>query len=215
VGRQRAGTGHRAGGRPPRGRPRRGGLRPVQPGRRLRLVGRTGEAGPLFGEALRQFESIGDHLGQARSHSSLGWLAGNAGSLDEALHRAGQVIGYEQALTCREQSLKALRETGERGGEATTSDSLGYIHHQLGNHRSSIAYYQRAIDILRDLGDRLDEADTLSRLGDVLPGSGDTTAAHQAWTDALHIYDEIDHPDAGELRAKLQPPAARPESSSA
>ena len=204
--------------------------------------GRTGEAGPLFGEALRQFETNGDHLGQARSHSSLGWLAGNAGSLDEALHHAGQAIGlyraagyragearclndlgwyhalrgdYEQALTCCEQSLKALRETGERGGEATTSDSLGYIHHQLGNHRSSIAYYQRAIDILRDLGDRLDEADTLSRLGDVLHGSGDTAAARRAWTDALHIYDEIDHPDADELRARLQPPGARPESSSA
>jgi DNA-binding SARP family transcriptional activator/Tfp pilus assembly protein PilF len=205
-------------------------------------AGRSGEAGPLFGQALRQFESIGDHLGQARSHSSLGWLAGNAGSLDEALHHAGQAIGlyqaagyrpgegrclndlgwyhalrgdYAQALTCCEQSLKALRETGERGGEATTSDSLGYIHHQLGNHRSSIAYYQRAIDILRDLGDRLDEAETLGRLGDVLHGSGDTAAARQAWTDALHIYDEIDHPDAGEIRAKLQPPGARPEPSSA
>ena len=204
--------------------------------------GRAAEAGPLFGQALRQFESIGDHLGQARSHSSLGWLAGNAGSLDEALDHAGQAIGlyraagyrpgegrclndlgwyhalrgdYEQALTCCEQSLKALRETGERGGEATTSDSLGYIHHKLGNHRSSIAYYQRAIDILRDLGDRLDEADTLSRLGDVLLGSGDSAAARQAWTDALHIYDEVDHPDAGELRAKLQPPGARPEPSSA
>ncbi|HEX5303689.1 MAG TPA: BTAD domain-containing putative transcriptional regulator [Streptosporangiaceae bacterium] len=204
--------------------------------------GRTGEAGPLFGQALRQFESIGDDLGQARSHSSLGWLAGNAGSLDEALRHAGQAIGlyraagyrpgearclndlgwyhalrgdYEQALTCCEQSLKALRETGERGGEATTSDSLGYIHHKLGNHRSSIAYYQRAIDILRDLGDRLDEADTLSRLGDVLHGSGDTAAARQAWLNALHIYDEIGHPDADEIRAKLQPPGARPESSSA
>jgi len=199
--------------------------------------GRTGEAGPLFGQALRQFESTGDHLGQARSHSSLGWLAGNAKSLDEALYHAGRAISfyrasgyrpgearclndlgwyyalsgdYRQALTFCEQSLEALRETGERGGEATTSDSLGYIHHQLGNHDSSIAYYRHAIEILRDLGDRLDEADTLSRLGDVLHGSGDTEAARRAWLDALHIYDEIDHPNADELRAKLQPPGAKP-----
>ena len=204
--------------------------------------GRTGEAGPLFGQALRRFESIGDHLGQARTHSSLGWLAGNARSLDEAVYHAEQAISfyrasgyrpgearclndlgwyyalggdYEQALTVCEQALEALRETGERGGEATTSDSLGYIHHQLGNHDSSIAYYQHAIGILRDLGDRLDEADTLSRLGDVLHGSGDTEAARRAWLDALRIYDEIDHPDAGELRAKLQPPGAQPESSPA
>jgi DNA-binding SARP family transcriptional activator/Tfp pilus assembly protein PilF len=204
--------------------------------------GRTGDARPLFGQALRRFEAIGDDLGQARSHASLGWLAGETGSLDEAQYHAGQATSfyqaagyrpgearclndlgwyhalggdYEQALTFCEQSLEALRETGERGGRATTMDSLGYIHHQLGNHDSSIAYYQEAIGILRDLGDRLDEADTLSRLGDVLHGSGDTEAARRAWLDALHIYDEIDHPNAGEIRAKLQPPGTRPESSSA
>ena len=49
------------------------------------------------------------------------------------------------------------------------------------------------------------------RLGDVVHGSGDTEAARRAWLDALHIYDEIDHPDADELRAKLQPPSARPD----
>jgi len=195
-----------------------------------------------FGQALRRFEAIGDDLGQARSHASLGWLAGETGSLDEAQHHAGQATSfyqaagyrpgearslndlgwyhalrgdYEQALTFCEQALEALRETGERGGRATAMDSLGYIHHQLGNHDSSIAYYQDAIGILRDLGDRLDEADTLRRLGDVLHGSGDTEAARRAWLDALHIYDEIDHPNAAEIRAKLQPPGTQPESSSA
>ena len=32
---------------------------------------------------------------------------------------------------------------------------------------------------------------------------------------ALRIFDEVGHPDADELRTKLQPPGARPESSSA
>jgi DNA-binding SARP family transcriptional activator len=204
--------------------------------------GRTGEAGPLSGQALRLFESIGDHIGQARSHGSLGWLADNAGRLDEAMHHTEQAIrlyraagyrpgeavclndigwhhaklgDYEQALTCCEQALEALRETGGGGWEANILDSLGYIHHQLGNHDSSIACYQRALGIFRDLGDRPEEAEALGRLGDVLHGSGDTEAARRAWLDALHIYDEIGHPDAEEIRAKLQPPGAQPESSSA
>jgi DNA-binding SARP family transcriptional activator/Tfp pilus assembly protein PilF len=204
--------------------------------------GRTGDAAPLSGQALRLFESIGDHIGQARSHGSLGWLADNAGRLDEAMHHTEQAIrlyraagyrpgeavclndigwhhaklgDYERALTCCEQALEALRETGGGGWEANILDSLGYIHHQLGNRDSSIACYQRALGIFRDLGDRLEEAEALSHLGDVLHGSGDTEAARRDWLEALHIYDEIDHPDADEIRAKLQPPGAQPESSSA
>lgn len=93
---------------------------------------------------------------------------------------------------------------GQLFGAALVTDATGA---RLGD-------YQQAIDIYRDLGNRPDEADTLSRLGDALHGSGDTEAARRAWLDALHIYGEIDHPDAGEIRAKLQPPGTRTESGS-
>jgi hypothetical protein len=34
--------------------------------------------------------------------------------------------------------------------------------------------------------------------------AGDLTAARRAWTQALRIFDEIDHPDRDQVRAKLR-----------
>lgn len=135
--------------------------------------------------------------GEAAGLNDIGWCHARLGD-------------YEQALTFCEQVLKTLRETGGGGWEANILDSLGYIHHH-----QSIACYQHAVDIYRDLGGRPEEAQTLDRLGDVRHSSGDTEAGRRAWLGALHIFDEIDHPDANKIRTKLQSPDARPEPSSA
>ena len=57
--------------------------------------------------------------------------------------------------------------------------------------------------LFRDLGDRYDEADTLTHLGDTHHAAGDPDAARDAWQQALTILDELDHPDADQVRAKL------------
>ncbi len=195
--------------------------------------GRLRDAYPLFRQALRQFETIGGHLSsQATIHNSLTCLAERqqrpADALRHALraldlyraaaHRAGQAwvlnnIGYshallgnyQQAITYCERALAATRELGERNWEAATWDSLGYIHHRLRNHQQALTSYERSLDLCRELADRFNEAATLDHLGDVHQSVGDADAARRAWTHALRLFDEIDHPHGDQIRAKLRP----------
>ena len=68
----------------------------------------------------------------------------------------------------------------------------------------AIAHGQEALRIFRTLGDRYDEAEILTHLGDALQASGDHQAACNAWHQALAILDDLQHPDAAQVRAKLQ-----------
>ncbi len=195
--------------------------------------GRIAESYPLYHDALRLFDVIGDHASQAIIHGNLGWLAQReqrpSASLSHSLqslelyrragHRAGQAMAlkdvgfahamlgnHEQAISYNESALAVMRELGERHWEGAVWDSLGYAHHQRGDYAEAIACYERAIALSRDLADRFNEADTLSSLGDVHHSAGDTRAAHQAWGEAMRIFGEIDHPDREKLRAKLRAP---------
>jgi len=82
-------------------------------------------------------------------------------------------------------------------------DSLGYAHHHLGNHHDAAVCYQRSIDLYRDYGARYDEATTLARLAESHRATGDTVAARTAWRQALAILDDLAHPDAEQVRTRL------------
>ena len=195
--------------------------------------GRVEASHPLFAEALRLFETTGNHASQAVIHGILGWMAQRedrpAASLSHSLqsldlyrkagHRAGQAMAlkdvgfahamlgnHDQAIGYCESALAAMRELGDRRWEGAIWDSLGYAHHQRGDYDEAIACYGWAIALSRDLADRFNEADTLSSLGDVHYSAGDTGAARAAWTEALWIFGEIDHPDRDKVRAKLRAP---------
>ncbi len=195
-------------------------------------AGRLREASPLFRDALRRFEVIGDHVSQATIHNGLSVLAERqqrpADMLSHSLqaldlyraadHLAGQVwvrnnIGYshallgnyQQAITYCQRALAGIQELGERCWEAATWHSLGYIRHQLGNHQQAVSFYERSLAICRELADRYNEADTLDHLGNVYYSAGDTDTACRTWTRALRIFDEIGHPDRDRVRAKLRP----------
>jgi tetratricopeptide (TPR) repeat protein len=78
-----------------------------------------------------------------------------------------------------------------------------HAHHHLGHHPQALTCYQHALDLFRDLGDRYEEAATLTRLGDTHHAAGDLAAARDTWQRALVILDELDHPYADQVRAKL------------
>jgi predicted negative regulator of RcsB-dependent stress response len=82
-------------------------------------------------------------------------------------------------------------------------DTLGYVHHQMGDHQQAIAYYRQLLDHCVQVGDRHNEGAVLDTLGDVLLSAGDADGARKAWVRALPILEEIEHTEAGLLRAKI------------
>jgi tetratricopeptide (TPR) repeat protein len=88
--------------------------------------------------------------------------------------------------------------------EGAIWDTLGYTYHRRGDYEQAIVCYERALDLSREFSDRFNEADTLNNLGDVHRSAGDLAGARRAWTQALRIFDEIDHPDRDWVRAKLR-----------
>lgn len=101
-----------------------------------------------------------------------------------------------------ERALALFRRLGDRDGEAATQGSLGYAREQSGDLATAIGHYEESVRLCREIGERFFLADTLTHLGDCRSAEGDGRAARAAWSEALAIFDELDHP-AQDLRAKL------------
>ncbi|WP_089155429.1 AfsR/SARP family transcriptional regulator [Micromonospora sp. NBS 11-29] len=195
-----------------------------------RNLGHFGEARTQFRRSLDVHEQSGDHAGQATTHIALGLVFAQQGhhrrALDHARraldlysaigHRRGQAnalneVGWQhaqlgnqrQALSYCHQALALQQELGNRAGEAAAWDSIGYAHHHLGHHVRAITCYQRSLDLSRDVGARYSESEVLVHLGDTHLAAGDPEAARIAWRQALTILDDLQHPDVGEVHARL------------
>jgi len=193
-------------------------------------AGRLDEAEAEARKALELSKRVHDRVAQGHAHDSLATILQrqrrHSDALDEArqafeLYRAtgkrvwqanalnGIGLSYvrlgdhRQALThCRE-ALRLLQELGDREGEAATWISLGHAYLGLADHEQSGTCYERAIDMFREAGDRYREAFALAGLGDADHAAGNHDAASHAWKQALAIFDDLDHPDAEQVRAKL------------
>jgi DNA-binding SARP family transcriptional activator/tetratricopeptide (TPR) repeat protein len=191
-------------------------------------LGRYDAARAEFQQALRLLAGSDDLAGQARMHGGLGWVCSEQERYAEALGHAEQALrlyqaaGHQQGqaqalnslgwyhahlgnhretLRCCTAALALFEELGDWRAAGSTWDSLGYAHHHLGQYRQAVDAYQRALDLRR--GDRYRYAATLRRLGDTRLTDGSPTAAAEAWQEARAILDELDHPEAAEVSAKL------------
>ena len=189
-----------------------------------------GQARAHLAECLGLYRQLGDRAGEARSHQTLSWVAERQADFGDALDHAEQALAvfcsiddqaaqasalnnvgwchallgdYQQAQTFCGQALTRHRELGDRHGEAHTWDSLGYAAHNLGNVTEAVACYQHALAIFRDLADRFSQADTLSHLGDAHLAANHRQKTRNAWQQALSILDDLRHPAADRVRAKL------------
>jgi DNA-binding SARP family transcriptional activator len=140
--------------------------------------------------ALDLFGEVADRTGQARTHLDLSIL----------LPRQGR---HREALDHAQQGLDLYRAAGHRAGQAGAVSAVGWCYAQLGDYRQAVGCYQRAIDLYRDLGDRYFEARALTRLGDTHDAAGDPRAARDVWHQALAILTDLDHPNAEQVRTKL------------
>jgi DNA-binding SARP family transcriptional activator len=183
-----------------------------------------------FASSLTLYQRLGDRLGQAKIHHGLGFAAERQGRYADALghnERAlllYQAIGdkadeaqalndvgwchgllgeYQQARAFARQALVLCAEADDRGLEGYAWDSVGYAEHHLGNLSEAATCYERALSLKREFGDRFDEASTLTRLGDTRHDAGELPQARQAWRQALTILEDLQHPDADQVRDKL------------
>jgi DNA-binding SARP family transcriptional activator/tetratricopeptide (TPR) repeat protein len=180
--------------------------------------------------SLRLCQQLGDRIGEARCHHSLSILDDRQDRLADAichderalsLFRAAGHVGAQAYMLnslgwshiqlgdplrglaqCR-QALALHRELGDRSGEAHTWDSLGYAEHRLGHFSAAADSYTRALAVFRELGDLLEEARVLTNLGDNHQAAGDPATARDAWVRGLAILENLQHPDAEQVRAKL------------
>jgi tetratricopeptide (TPR) repeat protein len=79
----------------------------------------------------------------------------------------------------------------------------GHALHHLGRHREAITCHQRSLTLYRELGDLQHQADALIQLGDAQQAAGNLEAAREAWQRSVTILEHLDHPDAGQFRARL------------
>jgi tetratricopeptide (TPR) repeat protein len=194
-------------------------------------LGAHQEARSHYGQALELYRQLGDQAGEGRAHICLGLICMEQGQYRESLShseralalyrsaglgtgqaRALNNIGWcytqlgdcEQGIARCEQALTLAQEVGDQHGQAITWDSLGYAHHHLGHYSEAIACYQRSLSILEAEGDRFRQTSILTHIGDTHHADGRWQAARQAWRQALSILDDLHHPDAGRVRAKLE-----------
>jgi tetratricopeptide (TPR) repeat protein len=117
-------------------------------------------------------------------------------------HRA-KLGDYSYAADYCRSALAVHEEIGDLNGQAHTWDSLGYINRHLGHHDQAAECYRHALTLFRLTGDFHGEATCFDYLGEMHHAAGETRAARQAWEQALIIFDQLGHPDADQVRAKL------------
>jgi DNA-binding SARP family transcriptional activator/tetratricopeptide (TPR) repeat protein len=183
-----------------------------------------------FASSLALYQQLGNRLGEAKIHQGLSVLADGQGRYADALGHAEQALrlyqaigdkaneadalndvgwdygllgDYQQARAFCWQALNLCAEAGLRWLEGAAWDSVGYAERHLGNLAEAAACYQRALGLYRDAGERFYEADTLTHLGDTRHAAGELVQARDAWQQALAILDDLQHPDADQVRAKL------------
>lgn len=203
----------------------------VQLGSLHLLLGNPAHADCELREGLRQYQDINDGRGTVRAHNALASLREQQGDPHQALDHAYQALrlcetinhprGLARALNsigrlhgvlgAHDQMLKhctrardVFQQAADRQGEAAAWDNLGQAHHRLGAYDEAITCYGHSIALNHHHGGRYHEAVTLDHLAQTHIAVADQAAAERSWRQALAILDEIEHPDARHLRAKLR-----------
>lgn len=192
-------------------------------GRALITGGQPGTALAHLHQAMDLFGQLADALNQADTHLTLAvafdQLGQPARSLSHAQHalglyqHAGHIPGqaialtnicwnqallgqHQQALTAATRALQLTRQTRHPVmWQAAVLDTIGYIHHQLGDHATALRHYQQALHHNNNGGGnpRL-QATILTHLSDTYHATGNDTAAQTTRNQAATILGQLQHP---------------------
>jgi DNA-binding SARP family transcriptional activator/tetratricopeptide (TPR) repeat protein len=180
--------------------------------------------------SVRICQQVGDQAGEARAYQTLSYIADRQGQHGDALSHGEQALrifeatgnlgsqvvslndigwchaqlgDYQQAESFCQRALGLWRQLGDLKGEAHTWDTLGYIAHQQGRPAQAVGHYHRALSLFTELNIPLMEGEILTHIGDAHRAARDLPSARLTWHRALLIYDELGHPSADKVRAKL------------
>jgi len=145
-------------------------------------------------QALRLYQVAGNKVGEAETLNGAGWLHALLGDFGRARTLCRQALAI---------SAEHDRSNPFYTGTGYIWDSLGYIERQLGDTGEATACYERALAIFRNAGSRSEAAEVLSKLGEIWQDTGELPRARQAWQQALAILEDLDLPQAGDVRARL------------
>jgi DNA-binding SARP family transcriptional activator/tetratricopeptide (TPR) repeat protein len=198
--------------------------------RACNLQGNDDRAWEHLERALSLYRRLGDRLGQGYTHHNLssvaecqrryvaglwhahrslwqfqaaGHLAWQARALNAVAWFLVHLEEPRQALIYGARALRIFADVDDPTGEASTWDTVGAAHRDLGNHQEAIACCRYGLRMLPRINNRYYEGNVTEHLGDAYAAAGDHRAAIDAWRHALEILDELGHADARQVRAKL------------
>jgi CHAT domain-containing protein len=89
---------------------------------------------------------------------------------------------------------------GDRAGEATTLNNIGFVYSALGQNQKAQEYYEKALPIFQEVGYRVGEAATLNNIGGMHSALGQKQKALEFFEETLLIVQEVGYHD-GEAKA--------------
>ncbi|MFD5631383.1 BTAD domain-containing putative transcriptional regulator [Streptomyces sp. NPDC127072] len=197
-------------------------------------------------QGMTLWRELGDAQGRAQCLGNLGNAYLQSGRLDKAIEYSRRALAiyrivgsswsegimlanlgdayqrldrFDEAIACLEEALVVLRAIGNRWVEGVTLDILGTVHRRLRRHDEALEQYRQALETHRDVSNRWGEGHTLGHVGEVYLAAGRLESARTTWKQAQAIFEEFDHPDAEDMRRRVDsldedtralPPGTRP-----
>ena len=146
------------------------------------LVLSVGEVGAIAGTEPRIAQR--DETTDARDRQRALELSQKAARL----YRVGR---WQEAVELFEEALSILQAIGDRAGEGTMLNNIGFVYQSQGQSGSALERYQQALAILQEVGDRAGEGRTLNNIGSVHQGQGQYGLALERYQQALAILREV------------------------
>ncbi|MEU9885250.1 tetratricopeptide repeat protein [Sphaerisporangium sp. NPDC051011] len=146
-------------------------------------------------QSLSIFTEIDDPLWAGKAALAVGWYHAELGA-------------YEKALPFQERALELQQQAGDRANEVVTWDTLGLLHQRLGDLVAAIHHYEGGLRVVGTMESPQLRAQILGHLGDASEAVGDPQTARERWLEAYEIFRDLGHPQAADLRRKLQSPGS-------
>jgi DNA-binding SARP family transcriptional activator/tetratricopeptide (TPR) repeat protein len=151
-----------------------------------------------------RYQQATGHLHQAlalcRAHGDRRFAGAALTTIGEVYLRQGNP---QEATGFHHEALELFREIGDRHGEAYALNGLGEALLALGELREARAQHTAALDLADQIGSKAQRARAHNGLAATYQVTSDLDQARRHWQVALALYQELNRPEANQVRAQL------------